>query len=157
MTQYEKAINYLPHESPMVLVEDVYDVSEEHIVCGALVSKEGILAPFLNSQFELPAWFAIEMMAQSIGVWSGFFGKKQQLEPKLGMLLGSRAFKSSLSEFPCGAQLLIKAEALLQDDKLASFDCSLSIGEEVIVRAKLNVYQPDDLEIKELTMQRSIR
>lgn len=157
MTQYEKAIDYLPHELPMVLVEDVYEASIDHIECGVLVSKEGILAPFLNSQSALPAWFAIEIMAQSIGVWRGWLGKKQQLEPKLGMLLGTRSFKSSVSEFPCGAQLLIKADLLLQDDKLANFDCSLSIDGKTMVQAKLNVYQPDDLEIKKLTMQGSIR
>ena len=62
------AADYLPHESPMVLLENIIDVTEETALCSVVVSENGVLAPFLNARGALPAWYAIELIAQTIGV-----------------------------------------------------------------------------------------
>lgn len=153
MSQFEDAKHYLPHEQPMVLVETVHDVGPEHAICGVTVSENGILAPFINEQGELPAWFAIEMMAQTIGVWSGWHGIQQNKTPRLGLLLGTRAFKSELSAFPADSQLTIHVQLLLRDDKLGNFDCRIEWNDQIVTQAKLNVYEPDDQEIEHLINQ----
>lgn len=153
MSQYRRAIDYLPHQSPMVVLETVCNVSAEQAECEVIVAADGILAPFLNAHGALPAWFAIEMMAQTIGVWRGWHGEQSGAEPKLGLLLGSRAFNSSLSEFPAASRLRVYVTMLLQDDKLASFDCWVSLNGETVTTAKLNVYQPNDGEINQLIQQ----
>lgn len=153
MSQYRRAIDYLPHQSPMVVLETVCYVSAEHVECEVIVTPEGVLAPFLNTHGALPAWFAIEMMAQTIGVWRGWHGEQSGTIPKLGLLLGSRAFNSSLSEFPAASQLRVYATMLLQDDKLANFDCWVSLNGEAVTTARLNVYQPSEHEINQLIQQ----
>lgn len=150
MTEYQPAASYLPHETPMVFVEKVHSVDSEGAVCEVLVHRDGVLAPFLTPQGELPAWFAIEIMAQTIGVWRGWHGVRLGHKPKLGMLLGSRGFKSTLSAYPEGSRLTVSVAMLLQDDKLASFDCRLTLDGEDVTQAKLNVYQPDDMELRQL-------
>lgn len=88
MSRYHTAEYYLPHASPMVLLERVLEVGEEHAQCAVTVSPDGVLAPFLDAQGALPGWYGIELMAQAIGVWSGWHGRQHAQPPQLGMLLG---------------------------------------------------------------------
>ncbi|GKX63754.1 (3R)-hydroxymyristoyl-ACP dehydratase [Pragia fontium] len=156
MNNFHPAAYYLPHESPMVFLETVCAVDDDSAICEVSVNPDGILSPYLNGQNALPAWFAIEIMAQAIGVWSGWHGIQNNQTPRLGMLLGSRAFKSTLNEYPNGSLLRVYATMLLQDDKLASFDCRLEINGETVTQAKLNVYQPDNQEIARLIQQPNV-
>jgi len=48
MNQFEPAISYLPHDTPMVLIDKVLAVGEEQAICQVGVAKEGILAPFFS-------------------------------------------------------------------------------------------------------------
>ncbi|GKX55892.1 dehydratase [Leminorella grimontii] len=148
MTEFQPAASYLPHETPMVFVEKVSAIDSQGAVCEVNVDCNGILAPFLTPQGELPAWFAIEIMAQTIGVWRGWHGMQLGQEPRLGMLLGGRGFKSTLAAYPSGSRLLVSVTMLLQDDKLASFDCRLTLDGKEVTQTKLNVYQPDDAELR---------
>jgi len=66
------AADYLPHQAPMVLLENVVEVTEDTAQCSVVVSRESVLAPFLNARGALPAWYAIELIAQTIGGWSGW-------------------------------------------------------------------------------------
>lgn len=157
MKHFTSAIDYLPHELPMVLVETVHGVGDDHASCEVLVSKDGILAPFINESNVIPAWFAIEMMAQTIGVWCGWHALKQNKQPRLGLLLGTRAFKSSISEFPIGSRLFIFINLRLRDNKLANFDCRIELDGKTVTQAKLNVYEPDDSEIAQLIQQGSAK
>ncbi|AWH88879.1 ApeP family dehydratase [Limnobaculum parvum] len=150
MMDFQPATYYLPHESPMVFLEKVCAVDNDSAICEVKISTEGILAPFLNERKALPAWFAIEIMAQAIGVWRGWHGIKKSETPRLGMLLGARGLKSTLHEYPYNSILRVSVALQLQDDKLASFDCHLEIDGEQIIQARLNVYQPDELELARL-------
>lgn len=150
MTDYQSACAYLPHRAPMVLIDKVCHVGHEHVVCEAYVSSEGVLAPFIDDKGYLPAWFALEIMAQTIAVWSGWHALNKGGELRLGMLLGARGLKSRWSKFAPNACLKIYALQLLQDDRLGSFDCTIKVNEEAIVTARLNVYQPKEEEIKQI-------
>lgn len=153
MNNYQKAAEYLPHKPPMILIEDVIEVGEDYAICQVIVSKQGILAPFINERDVLPAEFVVEMMAQTIGVWRGWNNDMSCKEIDLGLLLGVRGFKSDYREFPLGTCLIVKAKLVLQDDKLANFDCELHINNQSCATAKLNVYQPDPIEIQKLIKQ----
>lgn len=50
MNAYLTAEYYLPHASPMVLLERVLEVGEEHARCAVNVSANSVLAPFLDEQ-----------------------------------------------------------------------------------------------------------
>lgn len=154
--KYSLAEKYLPHGVPMVMVQNVHLVDNEHCICSVQVSRDGILAPFLNSQYALPNFYCIELMAQTIGVWSGYHGIQSQRPPQLGMLLGGRALKTTVTQFPEHSQLIIKASLVLADAKLANFDCQIMLGEQCVASGKLNVYEPDQAELtKLLSLSRS--
>lgn len=147
---YNSAIHYLPHDAPMVMIENVLLVDDETCICRVEVNKDSILAPFLDDQFSLPNFYAIELMAQTIGVWNGYHGIKENHHTKLGMLLGGRTIKMGIKRFPHGSILEIHAKLVLADKKLANFDCQIKMNGISIATGKLNVYEPDDTELAHL-------
>lgn len=149
------AEHYLPHEAPMVLLDRVLHVTEETAQCSVVVSENSVLAPFLNARGALPAWYAIELIAQTVGVWSGWHGAQSGEPPQVGMLLGARAVKCSLPEFASGSELMISVSMVLRDAKIASFEGVISIKQEEdnqqVATGRLNTYQPDKDELIKLT------
>ncbi|ATY92910.1 putative beta-hydroxydecanoyl-ACP dehydrase [Pectobacterium atrosepticum SCRI1043] len=156
MSEYLAAADYLPHSAPMVLVDEVIHVDDEHAHCRVAVSREGILAPFLNAQGHLPAWFGIEIIAQTIGVWSGWHGRQSlglQEKPRPGMLLGGRGYHCQQAIFPAGSLLDVTVMLVMRDEKIGSFEGEIAIDGEKYASGRLNTYQPDDRELNILLEQ----
>jgi len=153
---YLCAEHYLPHAAPMVLIEKVLNVGEQSACCQVTVNSDGVLAPFIDAQGILPAWYSIELMAQTVGVWCGWHSQQRGNEPRLGMLLGGRGLKCSVPAFPANGILTIDVSMLLQDEKLASFECVITLntddgtGGVSVAEARLNTYQPEPEELKKL-------
>lgn len=154
MADYLPAASYLPHESPMVLVDEVIHVDNEHALCRVAVSRDGILAPFLDSAGHLPAWFGIEIIAQTIGVWAGWHARRNHdQKPRPGMLLGGRGYRCRQAFFPAASQLDVSVTLLMRDEKIGCFDGEIRINGEKYASGRLNTYQPDDHELKQLLAQ----
>ncbi|CDH22465.1 hotdog family protein [Xenorhabdus bovienii] len=154
MSDYLSVDRYIPHEAPMILLENVISVSSDSVHCQVTVSKNGVLSPFLNAEGHLPGWFAIEIMAQTIGVWSGWHRHARKEEDSaLGMLLGGRAIRCQTPFFVNGQVLDIHMNLLLQDEKFGSFEGDISGNGEILATGRLNTYQPDQTELKKLFQQ----
>lgn len=153
MADYFPAAHYLPHAAPMVLVERVIQVDDNGAHCRSQVGRCGALAPFLNPDGHLAAWFGIEIIAQTIGVWSGWHGQQQGLPPRPGMLLGGRGYRCQRPFFPANSVLDIKVALLMRDEKMGSFDGEIFIDGERYASGRLNTYQPDEFELQKLLQQ----
>ena len=66
MTKYLLPENYLPHRPPMVLIDKVLEVTNETALCESYVREDGVLRNFLNENSELPSYFTIELIAQTV-------------------------------------------------------------------------------------------
>lgn len=151
MRHYQHPEWYLPHAAPMVLLDEVITVEEERAHCRVAVSAESVLAPYLNAEGALPAWFGIELLAQTIGVWSGWHGRQSHdAKPAAGMLLGARGYRCPLPAFPAGAQLDIEVTLLMRDDRLGSFEGTLQHQGEILARGRVNTWQPQQDELQQL-------
>ncbi|WP_294901472.1 3-hydroxy-fatty acyl-ACP dehydratase [Tatumella sp. UBA2305] len=151
MSDYLAPGDYLPHQAPMILLEKVISVSEQHAHCQVTVSATGVLAPFLTADGELPGWFALELMAQSVGVWNGWHNASQQQETvSMGMILGARQLTTASPQFTANAVLDIHTTLLMQDGRVGSFDAViLSAGDEV-ASGRVNTYQPNQADLAQL-------
>lgn len=154
MSDYLSAAHYLPHAAPMVLLDRVIAVSDDGAHCQVRVSHDGVLAPFLDAQGQLPAWFGVEIIAQTVGVWSGWHGLQADgATPQPGMLLGGRGYRAQQSCFSGGALLDVQVKLLMRDDKIASFEGQIFIDGEPVAAGRLNTYQPDRHELQQLLQQ----
>lgn len=145
------AATYLPHDAPMVLIEEVISVDAENAHCRVKVDRAGVLAPFLDRDGHLPAWFALEMIAQTVGVWSGWHGHHQHnTAPRLGMLLGARAMYSHQPLFAAGSVLDIHVTLLMQDGVIGSFEGEIRINDVVQAGTRVNTWQPNPDELQQI-------
>ena len=151
MTYFLPVVDYLPHRAPMLLLDRVIQVSDERVVCEVTINHHGVLAPFLNTQGELPAWFGVEIMAQTVGVWSGFHARQRgDRDIRPGMLLGGRGYRAAAATFAADSTLRVEMHLLMRDDKLGSFEGEIRSQDAVLASGRLNTYQPDEQELNQL-------
>ena len=142
---------YLPHRAPMLLLDRVIQVSDDSVICEVSINATGVLAPFLTAQGDLPAWYGVEIMAQTVGVWSGFHARQRGGdEIRLGMLLGGRGYRASSAAFAANSTLRVEMRLLMRDDRLGSFEGEIRCGEAIIASGRLNTYQPNEHELIQL-------
>jgi len=154
MTVYLSPGEYLPHDAPMLLLEKVISVSEETACCQVSVNTIGVLAPFLDAQGDLPGWYALELMAQTVGVWSGWHRMQRgQDSIALGMVLGARELTCAAGTLPAGAALAIEVKLLMQDERFGSFECAISANDRTLATGRVNTFQPTPEELASLFNQ----
>ncbi|MDU4276926.1 MAG: 3-hydroxy-fatty acyl-ACP dehydratase, partial [Enterobacter asburiae] len=117
---------------------------------------QSVLAPFLNADGDLPGWYALELMAQTVGVWSGWHRQQQGQEHiALGMVLGARELVCASGHFAAGLTLDITVKLLMQDERFGSFECAISANEETLATGRVNTFQPSAEELTSLFNQGS--
>ena len=153
---YLSPVDYLPHDAPMLLLETVENVTEESAECGVRVSPQSVLAPFLTADGDLPGWYALELMAQTVGVWSGWHRHQQgQSSIALGMVLGARELVCAEGRFTAGCALTISVKLLMQDERFGSFECTIAADGTTLATGRVNTFQPSAEELTSLFNQES--
>jgi predicted hotdog family 3-hydroxylacyl-ACP dehydratase len=135
----------LPHDPPMVLLDKVISCAESSLIAEVVVKPDSM---FCNES-GVPAWVGIEYMAQSVAAHAGAMARQRGGTPVIGYLLGTRSYKSAVSEFPIGASLKIVVEPLFVEMGLGAFACRIDMG-ETVAEATINVYQPDDDSLEDV-------
>ncbi|MEJ8323352.1 3-hydroxy-fatty acyl-ACP dehydratase [Kosakonia sacchari] len=154
MSHYLAPGAYLPHEAPMILLEEVIAVGADFAHCRVTVNKQGVLAPFIDAEGHLPGWYALELMAQSIGVWSGWHRQQRGEENiALGMVLGARELTCAANSLPANAVLDIHVRLLMQDERFGSFDCTIKAQTDTLASGRVNTFQPTKEELTSLFIQ----
>ncbi|MEB6381323.1 3-hydroxy-fatty acyl-ACP dehydratase [Leclercia adecarboxylata] len=151
---YLSPADYLPHDAPMLLLESVESVSADSAICRVTVTPQGVLAPFLTTAGDLPGWYALELMAQTVGIWSGWHREqKGQESSSLGMVLGARELVCATGHFPARSVLTITATLLMEDERFSSFECAITADETPLATGRVNTFQPSQQELASLFKQ----
>lgn len=128
MSHYLSPGEYLPHDAPMLLLEEVVRVGEDTAVCCVTVA--------------------------SGGVWSGWHRHQQgQGAISLGMVLGARELICTAGVLPAGKTVSINVKLLMQDDRFGSFECAITADEETLATGRVNTFQPSAEELHSLFQQ----
>lgn len=133
---------FLPHTGNMVLLDRILEVGDNYLIALAEVRGDGWL---LGNEYFVPASAGLEYMAQAIAAYVGYNAKQNNQPVRLGFLLGTRQYTSSVDKFAVGEQLIIQVEKIMQDELLGVFDCTIK-SEHVEIKAKITAYQPDSIE-----------
>lgn len=132
----------LPHRGTMLLLDAVEDYAPTHACCSYTPRTD---AWYADADRALPAWFGIELMAQTVAAHVGLTARLSGHPPRLGALLGSRAFRSQRAAFAAGTTLIVEAHLDYRDESgLASYQCRIAADGEELSSARLSVYEPDD-------------
>jgi 3-oxoacyl-[acyl-carrier-protein] synthase-1 len=133
----------IPHSEPMILIDELVEATSDFARAKVTIRADSM---FLNAGSGVPAWVGIEYMAQTVSALAGVTAKRRGQPVKIGFLLGTRRYDTTLDAFPLGMTLEIHVRQELEEfNGLSVFNCSISTGEPV-AWCKLNVYQPQDPE-----------
>lgn len=133
----------LPHAHPMILLSDFIEAGADYAVCSVQITANSPF--FCNEQQAVPSYVGLEYMAQTVAAFAGANSLQQGGPVKVGFLLGCRKYQPQLSQFSLGAELTIRASQLVADEAgLSVFECQIWQQQQLVVAAKLNVFQPDD-------------
>lgn len=135
----------VPHEHPMILIDELIQYDEIKASCQVTITAK---SNFYNTTSNsVPSYVAIEYMAQSIAAFANANKKDKGEEVAIGFLVSSRKFKVFVSEFKLAAKLNIKVEQLyLEESGLAAFNCEVEQDSELVAKAKINIFQPQNPE-----------
>ena len=151
MTEFKPPVAYLPHRPPMVLIEHVVDITDTTAYCTVTVDKNGVLGPFLDAQQNLPNFYALELISQTVGVWSGYQNEvRGRVNMPLGMVLSVRDLKLETAVFNHGSRLEIKIESLMEDPTFGSCIGEIFCQDHRLCRGRVNVYQATHEKLSEL-------
>ena len=146
--------DYLPHDTPMLLLESVESVTDDRAVCSVTVNERGVLAPFLDADGNLPGWFALELMAQTVGVWSEWHRMQKGLPHcALGMVLGARELVCDAGHFAAGSTLTSTLVRRMLAERVGSGECSRLAERVARAAGRVNTFQPSEEELTTLFNQ----
>lgn len=133
-TGFPPVAELVPHEPPMILVDELVEWSPTHALVQAQVRRGG---PFV-SDGKLPATILLEYMAQAIAVADGMSARATGRRD-IGLLLGVRELNLEIDAVAVGDVLDIHVAQRFGDDKLAAYACEVRRGGEVLASGVVNV------------------
>ena len=134
----------LPHEKPMILIDNVVEINEEkkYIICDVTIKGDSI---FYNKELGgISPLVGIEYMAQTIGCHAYFKNGKKKVE--IGLLLVTRLFENNLKFFELGKTYTIKAQEVFFDGELVSYECFIYNNNTECAKATLNAFMPHNTQ-----------
>ncbi|MEI6897984.1 MAG: hotdog family protein [Psychromonas sp.] len=138
----------VPHQAPMILIDNLIAVDENTIHCQVFISAK---SPFFIAESKtIGAWLGIEYMAQTIAAWSGYQCFLKGQSSSIGFLLGARRYNTESALFYEGDTLDIYAEKLMESEGMGAFSCLIKSNGNLLASAQLNVFLPNKEQLNEM-------
>jgi len=133
----------LPHARPMILLDHLVGYGEDSLTAEVRV-RPGI--PFYRPGRGVPAHIGFEWMAQTCGAFAGAKARDAGEQVRVGLVLGTRDFVSSVAWFVNGDRLTVRATQMFNDQQIGAFECEISRSgdEKPVAKAQLTVFRPQD-------------
>jgi predicted hotdog family 3-hydroxylacyl-ACP dehydratase len=145
LQEFPPVAELVPHEPPMLLVEQLVEWSEQAALVRATI-RAG--SPFVCDE-RMPATILLEYMAQAIAVANGMAGRRRgKPANEVGLLLGTRELELCVDELAVGDVLELRVICEYTDDKLARYACTTERAGELLARATINVMVGSAAELR---------
>lgn len=135
----------LPHDHPMILIDELLHYDGDSATCAVTIKPE---SPLYNPELNgVPSYVGIEYMAQTIAAFANANKLDEGEKVSIGFLVSSRKYTTQLKLYPNGEKFVIRVEKVLMGENgLSVFDCEIRQHDDVVVTAKINIFQPNDPE-----------
>ena len=138
MSALPELAELLPHAGPMRLLERVESHDGERTVCS--VRPAGSVL-FQDAAERVPAWVAIEYMAQCAAAHGGLLARVRGARARPGLFVGSRRLVFRCDSFAPDVALRVRARHAAGHGRTLAFDCAVEdpAGGPPLVEGRLNV------------------
>ena len=135
----------------MCVITRVVSVGEADVTTEADLDSDGVFA----THGELPEAFFLEVMAQTIGIWSHVHDDLTVVpvgdrKADAGLLLSVRGIRIERCVRRGEGTLVCTMSKMMLDDRLAVFEGTVSCNGEAVASGRLTVFQPLESEIDSL-------
>lgn len=135
---------FLPHREPMILLDRIVLMNTDYLESEVTIKSDTL---FLRGG-AVPAWVGVEYMAQTCAAFAGFEARGRGEEARVGFLLATRNYRSSVDGFELGSTLRVRVTLVhreagglsVVEGKITSADSGAQL-----VEATLTVYEVADL------------
>jgi predicted hotdog family 3-hydroxylacyl-ACP dehydratase len=129
----------IPHREPMLLIDEVLELNGQGSSSLIRISEA---SSFYIKGKGVPSWIGVEYMGQTAAMIAGYQLEQGQVEPHVGLLLGTRKYNSTCAWFIPGSILHVSCQELaVVGQGLATFHCEIKMREQVLASAKLSVFR----------------
>lgn len=132
--------NLVPHDVPMVWLDELLEWSPGQAACRAVVRPDH---PFVDAG-ELSSVTLLEHMAQSVAVCLGYGALVSGESVRVGMVIACRVFELSWPSVPVGTELRVEAQREREVDEVSNYACQVKAGEDVVAHARLTLYHASE-------------
>lgn len=131
----------LPHAGGMRLLDRVLAHGPDGTACETEAARSQL---FRRADGSVPAWVAIEWMAQCAGVHGALEARARGQRLEIGFLVGSRSSRFHVARLPEGA-LVVRASLQRETGGLHAFACRVEAPDgALLAEARLGVFIPRD-------------
>lgn len=133
----------LPQTGPMRLLSRVLEHTLEETACAADTARSEL---FREPDGTVPAWVALEYMAQCMAVHAGLTALSRGEPVQPALLLGSRRLRLAVDRFESGCTLWVRARHHHGEQGLVAFDCEVrdEPGGRLLAEGRLLAYTLED-------------
>lgn len=129
----------VPQRGPMRLLSGIVSHSAAETVCAIDLERSAL---FAEADGSIPAFVALEYMAQCAAAHAGFASRASGQPARAGFLLGTRRLALATECFRPGQRLRVAARHHRGESGLVVFDCTLNDADsdETLAEGRLNLY-----------------
>jgi predicted hotdog family 3-hydroxylacyl-ACP dehydratase len=128
------AAGYLPHQPPMLLIDDIVELTEQRAVCRATIHPDCVFA--IDGAVHPAAM--IEFVAQACAIYASAVAAGGG-PPRLGLIMACREAEFAVDRFAVGDELTIVASKAFGGNQMASFTGTVSRGDALCATIQLSV------------------
>ena len=136
------------NKTPNLLLDTVDNVTADMVVCRMVVGSRDSVA--YTDEHELPVMALLEVMAQTMSVWSTLNQSRSDRKIRFGILVDiSRMIVTRNSHLPQGMALVITAHLDRQERGYVRFTCEVKdeLENEILATARMTGLVPSDTQI----------
>jgi predicted hotdog family 3-hydroxylacyl-ACP dehydratase len=138
---YPTVANLLPHRPPMRLIDAILDEKERGLVCRVVIRDD---FPFLE-RGEAELVVCVELIAQSVGCFTGLVDQRNGKRPRPGLLVGCRDARFAGDPLRRGDDLTVTIETRWVREPVACFLGRVDRASARIASAEVTVIAIDDV------------
>jgi predicted hotdog family 3-hydroxylacyl-ACP dehydratase len=127
--------DYVPHRPPMLLIDDIVDITDEGIVCRTTIHPDCVFA--IDGRVHPSAM--IEFVAQTSAIFAGVLSARDGGPPRLGVIVGCREITFAVGSFAVGDELTIVSTKIFGEHQLAAFTATVSRHGVVCAKVQMSV------------------
>jgi predicted hotdog family 3-hydroxylacyl-ACP dehydratase len=134
-TGFGPAADYLPHKPPMLLIDEVLEVTDVRGVCRTTIHPDCVFA--IDGRVHPAAM--IEFVAQTCAIAVGVLGARSGEPPRLGMIMACREVTFAVDSFAVGDQLTITVNKVFGQKLMGAFSSTVVRDGAVCATVQLSV------------------